>query len=228
MLIKEDAPFASVIPPIPPTMPPESPPTSPTPAPGLAPDAAAPDVAVYAAPPPEAEVVAALPAPTPAEQEETQLARAEQRLFLGLMAFRAVVISVTLAFVWNASLIQALVALASLVCTLVVGHTVHGSQLAWTRHRLRQQRLRQEKIEALERQAAARAEAEAKKAAAEAEKANYFILDEDEGASGAGSAAAAPSKPPNPASTTAPKVDKRKIPPPEVTAEYITRQMQGG
>ena len=112
------------------------------------------------------------PPEIPVSTEDEPLARAEHRLFVRLMAYRAVVISVALLFVWDSSLAQALITLAALAGALFVGQLIYRSQLGWTRRQIRLEQLRQAKIEEVAREAAARE-------AAQARQASYFDWDDE-------------------------------------------------
>lgn len=106
-------------------------------------------------------------------EEAQQLARAEHRLFVRLMAFRGVVLGVALLFIWDSSLIQTLITFAALVGALLVGQMIYRSQLGWTRRQIRLEQLRQAKAAEVAREAAAR---EAEKA----RQASYFDWDDED------------------------------------------------
>lgn len=139
-------------------------------------------------------------APAPASPEvlssPADLARREHRLWLKLMIYRGVVLSVALLFAWEASLGQVLFTLLALAVALGVGQLIHRSQLAWLRRRWRQEELRRQKAEQLAREAAAR-EAE------QARQASYFDWDEGE-QDGAGQDASGRAGPTAPAGRAGP------------------------
>lgn len=124
------------------------------------------------------------------------LARNEHRLWLKLMIYRGVVLSVALLFAWEASLGQVLFTLLALAAALGVGQLMHRSQLAWLRRRWRQEELRRQKAEQLAREAAARETEQARQA-------SYFDWDEGE-QDGAGQDASGRAGPTAPAGRAGP------------------------
>ena len=120
---------------------------------------------------------------TPPVSPEALLARAEHRLLIRIMVYRAVVLSVALLVIWEGSLAQTLITLGALAAALGVGQLVYRSQLAWTRHRFRREALRRAKAEAIALEAAAR---EAAVASGAGRKGGFFDWDDEDGARDAG------------------------------------------